>query len=106
MWDEPISGRDQTGRSIRSAATRRTIGKFVSIAVLRVAARNVYNLSTTVTPHRMQNDRLSDEYGERLLSDGTTKIYDLKNDDAWIISDTAISLKDENGERNRSGDSR
>jgi hypothetical protein len=54
----------------------------------------------------MQNDRLSDEYGERLPSDGTTKIYDLKNDDAWIISDTAISLKDETGERNRSGDSR
>ncbi|MFC7007194.1 hypothetical protein [Halalkalicoccus salilacus] len=54
----------------------------------------------------MQNDRHNDEYGERVLSDGTTKIYDPKNDDAWIISDTAVSLKDETGERNRSGDFR
>lgn len=41
----------------------------------------------------MQNDRPNDEYGERVLSDGTTKIYDLKNDDAWIISDTVILLR-------------
>ncbi|WP_336363471.1 hypothetical protein [Halalkalicoccus salilacus] len=54
----------------------------------------------------MQNDRPNDEYGERVLSDGTTKIYDLKNDDAWILSDTAVSLNDETGERNRSGDFR
>lgn len=53
----------------------------------------------------MQNDRPKDEYGERVLSDGTTKIYDLKNDNAWIISDTAVSLRDETGERNRSSDS-
>ena len=54
----------------------------------------------------MQNDRPNDDYGERVLSDGTTKIYDPKNDGAWIIPDTAVSLRDETGERDRSGDSR
>lgn len=54
----------------------------------------------------MQNDRPDNEYGERVLSDGRTQIYDPKNDAAWIISDTAVSLRDETSERNRSGDSR
>lgn len=45
-------------------------------------------------------------HGERVFSDGTTKIYDPKNDDAWIISDTAVPLEDGTGDRKRSGDSR
>lgn len=40
----------------------------------------------------MQNDQSEDEYGERVLDDGTTEIYDPKNDDAWIISDTVVPL--------------
>jgi hypothetical protein len=52
----------------------------------------------------MQNDPSNDEYGERVLEDGTTKIYDPKNDDAWIISDTAVSLEDGTDERTRSRD--
>lgn len=50
--------------------------------------------------------RPNDEYDERALSDERTKMYDPKNDDAWIISDTAVPLKDGTDERNRSGDSR
>lgn len=71
----------------------------------RFVARNAYLLLATVIPHRMQNDR-PDQYDERVLTDGRTKIYDPKNDAAWIISDTAVSLKDETGERNRSSESR
>lgn len=41
-------------------------------------------------------DRPDDEYGERVLSDGRTKIYDPKNDAAWIISDTVILLRQKN----------
>lgn len=52
----------------------------------------------------MQNDPSNDEYGERVLDDGTTKIYDPKNDDAWIISDTAVPLEDGTDERKRSRD--
>lgn len=39
---------------------------------------------TTICPVSLsqEHDRLNDEYGERVLSDGTTKIYDPKNENA------------------------
>ena len=42
----------------------------------------------------MQNEHPNTDLRERILSDGTVKIYDSENSDAWIVSDTTIQLED------------